>query len=683
MNLFIVKRLFLLILLSIPLSFFAQNKLDSLQLLQEVVVSAKPFSEVIPSQSLKGIELKRLNSHSVADALRYFAGVQIKDYGGLGGLKTVDVRNMGTHHVGVFYDGIQLGNMQNGVTDLGKFSLDDIEELSMYNGQKSDIFQPAKDFAAASTIYLRGKKPKFEGDKKTNLLVRYKTMTINYHDPSLRIEHKLSDRVNVSLSSQYIKSNGEYKYRYKRNNKDGTLAYDTTATRWNSDIEALRIESGVYGRLDNGTWDAKLYYYDSDRGAPGAIKENKFSDGFRQRDKNFFAQASMTNEFTEKYKFQARAKFAFDYMHYFARDSVNFLNETVTEGAQADNRYYQQEVYLSAVNMYTILPGWDVALATDFQYNKLNATLKGVGTQFSYPQRYTILYSLSSSYNLGKLKTMGSVIGTHVQERVRFNAKAPNKTELTPAIFIGYEPFDRYDLTIRSFAKRIFRMPTFNDLYYQMVGQAVLRPEYMNQYNIGFTYSKAVRRGFVDSFSLQADAYYTDTKDKIVAAPANNLFRWTMTNMGKVRGKGVEVVSNLKMHIDQVYLTTNLTYAYTESTDKTKLFGIAKSSYGDQIPYTPWHSGSAIANATYKTWDLNYSFIYVGKRYNANVNNIKVNEAQPWYTHDLSLQKVFNFKQLIAKTTVEVNNLFNQQYEVIANYPMPGRTFRFIVSLEI
>lgn len=683
MNLFIVKRLFLLILLSIPLSFFAQNKLDSLQLLQEVVVSAKPFSEVIPSQSLKGIELKRLNSHSVADALRYFAGVQIKDYGGLGGLKTVDVRNMGTHHVGVFYDGIQLGNMQNGVTDLGKFSLDDIEELSMYNGQKSDIFQPAKDFAAASTIYLRGKKPKFEGDKKTNLLVRYKTMTINYHDPSLRIEHKLSDRVNVSLSSQYIKSNGEYKYRYKRNNKDGTLAYDTTATRWNSDIEALRIESGVYGRLDNGTWDAKLYYYDSDRGAPGAIKENKFSDGFRQRDKNFFAQASMTNEFTEKYKFQARAKFAFDYMHYFARDSVNFLNETVTEGAQADNRYYQQEVYLSAVNMYTILPGWDVALATDFQYNKLNATLKGVGTQFSYPQRYTILYSLSSSYNLGKLKTMGSVIGTHVQERVRFNAKAPNKTELTPAIFIGYEPFDRYDLTIRSFAKRIFRMPTFNDLYYQMVGQAVLRPEYMNQYNIGFTYSKAIRRGFVDSFSLQADAYYTDTKDKIVAAPANNLFRWTMTNMGKVRGKGVEVVSNLKMHIDQVYLTTNLTYAYTESTDKTKLFGIAKSSYGDQIPYTPWHSGSAIANATYKTWDLNYSFIYVGKRYNANVNNIKVNEAQPWYTHDLSLQKVFNFKQLIAKTTVEVNNLFNQQYEVIANYPMPGRTFRFIVSLEI
>ena len=173
--------------------------------------------------------------------LRYFAGTQIKDYGGLGGLKTVDVRNMGTHHVGVFYDGIQLGNAQNGVTDLGKYSLDDMESLTLYNGQKSEIFQSAKDFSAASTIYLRTKRPVFVGDKKTNLLVRFKTMSINYFDPSFRWEQKLSDKVSMSVSSEYIKSNGQYKFRYKRNNLDGSVAYDTTATRHNSDIEALTI----------------------------------------------------------------------------------------------------------------------------------------------------------------------------------------------------------------------------------------------------------------------------------------------------------------------------------------------------------------------------------------------------------------------------------------------------------
>ena len=82
---------------------------------------------------------------------------------------------MGTHHVGVFYDGIELNNAQNGTIDLGRFSLDDMEELSLYNGQKSDIFQSAKDFSSASTVYLRTKRPQLLDGKNTNLIVRYKT----------------------------------------------------------------------------------------------------------------------------------------------------------------------------------------------------------------------------------------------------------------------------------------------------------------------------------------------------------------------------------------------------------------------------------------------------------------------------------------------------------------------------
>ena len=86
----------------------AQNRFDSIQILDEVVVTAKSYREVIPAQRLSGKELESLNSHSIADALRYFSGVQIKDYGGVGGIKTVNIRSMGTNHIGVFYDDIQL-----------------------------------------------------------------------------------------------------------------------------------------------------------------------------------------------------------------------------------------------------------------------------------------------------------------------------------------------------------------------------------------------------------------------------------------------------------------------------------------------------------------------------------------------------------------------------------------------
>ena len=76
---------------------------------------------VIQPQKLTSDIIEKLNNNSVADALRYFSGVQIKDYGGVGGLKTVDIRSLGAQHVGVFYDGIPIGNAQNGIVDLGKF----------------------------------------------------------------------------------------------------------------------------------------------------------------------------------------------------------------------------------------------------------------------------------------------------------------------------------------------------------------------------------------------------------------------------------------------------------------------------------------------------------------------------------------------------------------------------------
>lgn len=85
------------------------------RMLDELVVTAERRRiNVIPAQQLIGEQLQRLNSNSVADALRYFAGVQVKDYGGVGGIKAVNIRSMGTNHTGVVYDGVELGNAQNG-----------------------------------------------------------------------------------------------------------------------------------------------------------------------------------------------------------------------------------------------------------------------------------------------------------------------------------------------------------------------------------------------------------------------------------------------------------------------------------------------------------------------------------------------------------------------------------------
>lgn len=59
------------------------DAMDKIYNLEEVSVTAARLNkEIIKPQRLEGKLLERLNSLSVADAIRFFSGVQIKDYGG-------------------------------------------------------------------------------------------------------------------------------------------------------------------------------------------------------------------------------------------------------------------------------------------------------------------------------------------------------------------------------------------------------------------------------------------------------------------------------------------------------------------------------------------------------------------------------------------------------------------------
>ena len=120
---------------------------DTLSLDEVVCVGERPHY-LTPSQTLQGEMLQNLSTTSVADALKYFSGVQIKDYGGLGGLKTVNVRSLGSQHVGVYLDGIRITNAQNGQVDLGKYSLSNMESVSLYNANRNEmLFDVADDGA--------------------------------------------------------------------------------------------------------------------------------------------------------------------------------------------------------------------------------------------------------------------------------------------------------------------------------------------------------------------------------------------------------------------------------------------------------------------------------------------------------------------------------------------------------
>ena len=652
---------------------------DSIQTIKGVEITARLTQrEIVPAQSLKNADLQRLNSQSVADALRYFSGIQLKDYGGVGGIKTVDIRSMGTHHLGIFYDGIELGNAQNGQIDLGQFSLDNIDEISLYNGQKSAIFQPASDFGNAGSVYIRTRKPRFTDGKSYNVKLKAKYGSSDLVRLSALWEQRLSSAVSTSLNAEHLTSSGKYKFNYRRVTPSGGVAYDTTAVRQNGDIRADRIDFNVNGILQRGYWNTKVYFYNSQRGIPGAIVNNVWRRGERQSDLNFFVQNRFQKDITDRFSTQWLAKYAFYRTHYVNKDTTQL---------PADNRFWQQEFYLSTSNAYEILPNWSISASYDFRWNKLNADTY----RFVFPTRFSNMISLATAFEAPFIRIQGSVLASFIHDKLHPTTRlmpgmkaTDNIIKFTPALFIDFPIIDKATngastkLSVRTFAKRSFRMPTFNDLYYTDLGNSNLKPESATQYDLGVVFNKQYNGHLLKNVQFQADGYYNTIHDKIIAYPKGQQFRWTMLNLGRVHITGIDVMGAIALQpINDLVVTARLQYTYQDARDVTNASDVF---YKDQIPYIPYNSGSAIVNLAYRNWTLNYSFIYSGKRYNQQ-ENIPNNYMQPWYTSDVSLQYDFKAFGTKCRAMLEVNNILNQKYDVILNYPMPG--INGLVGLQV
>ena len=179
--------------------------------------------------------------------------------------------------------------------------------------------------------------------------------------------------------------------------------YDTTAVRENGDIQSTRFEGGLFGSIPRGYWRVKTYFYDSERGIPGAIVNNKWKNSQRQWERSFFTQGVFQKNITPKYDLLVNAKYAYDRMRYLNPDTTLML---------IDNTFKQEESYISAANRYRVTRKWDAVLSADFQYNTLTSDLAG----FVYPKRLTSLVALASAADLGKVKMQGSMLRNHGEE---------------------------------------------------------------------------------------------------------------------------------------------------------------------------------------------------------------------------------------------------------------------------
>lgn len=615
------------------------------------------ISAASPTQKIGKESMQRLGATQISDAVKHLSGVQIKDYGGIGGLKTVSVRSLGSQHTAVSYDGITVSDCQSGQVDISRFSFSNIEELELTIGQGNNIFQPAKSYASAGVLTIKTKAPEFT-KRGSHFDVNINGGSFGMINPSILYSQKLASKLSLSIYADYQRADGAYPYKMYNGNKL------ISEKRINSDIEAYRAEVNIYSKPSaNQELNGKIYLYHSERGLPGGIIYDNTYSAERLYDKNYFAQLSYENRFNEKWQLKANGKFNYSW----TRDK-NF-NSSI----KYDDRFKQNESYGSIAAWHNFGKGFSASIAQDFSYNYLSTTLKSC----QYPQRYTYLTSAAAQYKSNVLLITASLLNTYITEDVKIGTAAKDRKRLSPAVSLSWQPIKEHEWRVRVSYKDIFRAPTFNELYYRLIGNTRLRSESTKQLNLGTTWHRYIGQGN-NYLQITADIYYNRVKDKIVATPT--MFVWQMSNVGKVETIGADINFGGEVSIAPHYtINFNANYNFMQAEDITNR---NSSLWRNQIAYTPKHSGAGNINMELPWFNIGYNVTWSGERYNKAQNTLD-NRIEPYADHSITLSKRIKTGEHNLYIQADARNLSGKNYEIIRFYPMPGRNYKLTLSYNI
>ena len=600
------------------------------------------------SQRFRQEQIKVVPTADIAGVLRLGNGLNIKDYGGVGGLKTVSVRSLGASHTAVEYDGAPVSNTQAGQIDISRFDATTISEIKVSVGQDDNLFKPAKMFASGAVLSLKS----FSDNDLDNIKIDLKTGSFGYFAADLAVTKKMSKKLTVKADGSFLRSDGMYKYTL--NNVKSV----TEQKRHNTDIISKKGEINLFYNDSNfQSFCVKLYGYDSRRGLPGSVIFYNDQANERLNDRNYFIQGDYKRRVVNNLTTKLLVKYNYSYSRYTDR------NVMYTDGKLTQNST-QREFFASWQNLWQIASPLTFAFAADYCYNYLLSDITD-----RIPERNTIYSAANLRYY--PVRWMSATIGTvhtHLREKTDNGSHLDDLDRFTPYIIAKFYPFQK--LSITTLYKNTYRVPTFNELYYTTLGSTNLKPEDAHEYNIGFSYNAS-------SWSVTSDFFYNSVENKIVAIPT--MYIWKMANCGRVHITGVDVSATKNFSFSEFNVNLSAGYSYQKAIDVTD-----KNSnlYGFQIPYTPLHSGNGWIGFVYKEFTLSATSVWSGKRYFLK-NNIKDNEIDPYAEFSVALSKEFKIKNAEMFVKLSCINITNKQYDIIKYYPMPGRQFQLHISYNL
>ena len=618
---------------------------------------ARPSAEAMPRQWLDSAALRRRGVTDMGDALRRLPGINLRDYGGAGGLKTVSVRGLGAAHTIVCYDGLPVGAARQGEADLGRFSTDHLAGIGLHVAEGEQLLTPVRTLGAA-VVELRSVLPD-SAARGLHGRASLAAAAFGTANPALLLTLRPAPRTALTAAADFYYGRNDYPFRLT----NGIL--QTEERRSNSRMQAWRGELGLNRQTrTGGTWQSRLYFYDSHRRLPGAVKYYTDDANERLHERQVFVQTAWRQNCGDHWQLMAAGKYTNDLSRY-----LDPGNEY--PGGALMQRYRSHETYATAGAAWRQGP-FSAALAADYTFETLRSNVEGS----RHVGRHSLMPALSLRYARHGFAATARLVGSFCRNHdYRGGRPARDVSRLSPSVALAWQPAGAF-LTLRAYYKELFRPPSFTESYYYHYGSQDLRPETTRQIGAGLTLTAG---GGTAPWQLRltADGYLNRVADRITGIPVN-LYVWQTFNMGRVRIWGADAALNASWHPAPdhgLYFSAN--YTLQRAADRSDP---AAASYGKQPAYMPLHAGAA-SLAWENPW-LGIALHATGasERFSTN-EHVDGTRIAGYVEAGAAVYRTFRLHRCRLTLRADLMNAFNRQYEIIRRYPMPGRAWKCSATL--
>jgi len=587
-------------------------------------------------------QLKLSQPFSLAEALRTVQSSFIKDYGSFGSLKTISLRGSAAEQVIIMLDGQKMNDPQTGLADLSLLNVEGIESVEILRGGSSALYGAD---AVGGVINIISKQP----ERNSGLHAFLDFLDGSFHTASLKSGLRIDrDWFSGRFGFRRLTSRGDYEYQ----NSDGQNEIQA-----NNDISSTDLYTNFYFRLGESDFPLNLSlnyrYYNTRRGIPGSLEMPQFTT--RQWDVNEQIQATLEGKTVNTLNhFSIRAGSLRHQFQYESSDGlvpVDSRLKSGTNGLEID-----WETILSARHALA----YGAGISEDWLQNQTYSEYHRRINTFAYLQEEATVF----------LDLFHTSVSTVLIPAVRLDHFSDMGFRWSPKFGGTISSGEQWRTMIRFNLGWSYRVPTFNELYWPAdpwsKGNIALQPESGFDWDLGLN----LRYPVLDGLSFDIIYFALRMQNLILWQPEGQI--WQPENISKSLNEGVELSSSLQFFNRSARITGN--YTRLDATNQSEVTALK----GKYLIYRPRDTFNLSLYVEWQNLEFNLDHKFVGKRYANAANTIQMEAYQ---TSDLTFRwKITNFSWQ-PSFMIQINNIFNQAYEVIRYQPMPGREVRLGLSI--